>query len=482
MSLRMPFTSRRRFGLLALIAGAGLSLVVTNSHATNYPGFMTMVTDSNTIFTIPAAPMPQYLVQSVDPTFGTRVIKVAGNTGSALGGGVSGTWGSDARHHYSKDQPWNSNGTLLVLQNSASPSQVYLDGNTYAVVRGKCSGYSSSDDRWHPSPTHPNERINVNGSEIMWYDVVNCVKTRSWSLPFSVSYFGMGEGNPSNDGRFAALSDGTRLFVVDMDPQPPYAAYPSQRIGPAYDVIADCGLGSCSIDWVTISASGKYAVVSYNGDFPRIFDVNPATLALTPRPMPAASPRCSGTAANGFVYDLGHADVALNPFDNNEDVLVGQEHCGNRGSTVDGQLMGSVVMVRMRDGAVTSLTDPRNSEVYAHHISTRNLDRPGWVYVGYYNLSGKYGDEIIAVKMDGSKSVQRFSHKHSVHSGCYRCENHAVPSRDGRRVLFASNWASDCTVCGGSSDIKAYVVDARSGTLPVTDAIAPAPSRTLVTR
>jgi len=34
-----------------------------------------------------------------------------------VGGGVPGTWGSDARHHYSKDQPWNSDGTLIALQN-----------------------------------------------------------------------------------------------------------------------------------------------------------------------------------------------------------------------------------------------------------------------------------------------------------------------------------------------------------------------------
>lgn len=467
--------------LAALITCAALALAVSPSQATTYPGFMNMVTDSNRIFTIPQAPMPQYMVQAVDPTFGTRVIKIAGNTGTALGGGVSGTWGSDARHHYSKDQPWNSNGTLLVLQNDASPSQVYLNGETYAVVRGKCSGYSSSDDRWHPSPSHPNERINVNGSELMWYDVVNCVKTRSWSLPFSVEYFGMGEGNPSNDGRFAALSDGTRMFVVDMDPQAPFAAYPASRIGPARDVIVDSGLSGASIDWVSISASGKYAVVSYNGDFPRVFDINPTTLALTPRPMPAASPRCTGTAANGFIYDLGHADLALNPFDNNEDVIVGQEHCGNRGSTVDGQLMGSVVMVRLRDGKVTSLTSPNNSESYAHHISTRNLDRPGWVYVGYHTDAGKFDDEIIAVKMDGSKAVQRFAHKHSEYSN-YRAESHSVPSRDGRRVLFASNWAANCTTCGSASDIKAYVVDARGGSVPVADIVPPAPSRSLIAR
>jgi hypothetical protein len=351
---------------------------------------------------------------------------------------------------------------------------VFLDGETYAPKYKRCSGYSVSDDRWHPSRQHPNERINVRSDELMWYDVVNCVKTRTWRLPFAVHYFGPSEGNPSNDGRFAALTDGTRMFVVDMDPQPPFEAYPAQRIGPSVDV-SSCGLsGGCTNDWVSVSASGKYVVVSYDGDYPRVYDVDPNTLALTPRAMPADAPRCSGGAASqGYIYDLGHADLALNPFDNNEDVLIGQEHCGNRGRTVQGQLMGSVAMVRLRDGRVTSLTHPSN-EAYAHHISTRNYFRPGWAYVGYYPEAGKkYADEIIAVKMDGSKSVQRFAHKHSVFSGCYRCESHAVPSPDGRRVLWASNWAGNCTTCGSSSEIKAYVVDARAGA--AGDSIPPAP-------
>ena len=218
------------------------------------------------------------------------MVRIAADSGVAIGSGVSGTWGSDVRHHYSKDQPWNSDGTLLALQNNGG-GMVLLDGETYQPKLGRCSGYSIGDDRWHPSPAHPHERISVGGTQLQWYDVVNCVKTRSWTLPFAVQYFGPSEGNPSFDGRFAALTDGNRMFVVDMDPQPPFAPYPNSRIGPPVR-IDSCGLaGGCAIDWVSISPSGKYAVVSYDGDFPRVFDVDPSTLALTPRPMPAASLR-----------------------------------------------------------------------------------------------------------------------------------------------------------------------------------------------
>ena len=420
-----------------------------------------VITDASRVLTIADVPRPGYLSPVSPAPFGLRVTRISNEPGTAIGGGISGSWGTDARHHYQKDQPWSRDGALLVLQNNASPSQVYLDGETYQPVRGKCANYSIGDDRWHPTLAHAQERISASGLELKWFNVVTCTKTRSWALPFSVNGIGPSEGNASFDGRFVALADGTRFFVVDMDPQPPFAAYPAQRIGPARSV-TDCGIGSCAIDWVSISPSGKYAIVSYDGDYVRVFNVNPTTLELTPRPMQTTYASCSGTAANGFIYDLGHADMTLNPFDNNEDVIIGQEHCGNRGKTISGMLIGGVMMSRIRDGAITPLTDPTN-EAYPHHVSARNYDRPGWVYVGYYPAADKrFDDEIVAIRIDGSKSVERLAHKHSAFSGCYRCESHAVPSPDGQRVLWASNWVNNAgSGPGTSSVIQAYIVDKR---------------------
>ncbi len=420
----------------------------------------------------PSTPRPGYLAPMIDSTFGTRITRVAGDAGTSIGGGVSGTWGADARHHYSKDQPWNADGSLLALQNNGG-GIVLLDGETYQPRKGRCTNFSVGDDRWHPSMAHRNERISVRGTDLFWYDAVQCVKTRTWTLPFAVDFFGPSEGNTSLDGRFAAFTDGRRMFVVDMDPQAPLAAYPNSRIGPAVN-IDDCGLaGGCVVDWVSVSPSGKYVVVNYDGDIPRVFDVNPETLALTARALPSGSPRCHGTAAQGFIYDLGHADMTLNPFDGDEDVIIGQESCGNSGRRVNGVVMSSVVMVRLRDGVATPLTNPSN-EAQAHHISTRNYDRPGWVYIGYHVAPGEtFNDEIVAVKLDGSATAERFAHKHSNYSSCYRCESHSVPSRDGRRVLWASNWTTQCTTCGTGNDVKPYVVDARAEARPGLTPVAP---------
>ena len=418
-----------------------------------------LITDPTLVFAIPQVAKRAYLVPSWPSPFGTKVIRIAKDSGASMTLSTGpGTWGGDVRHHYSKDQPWSSDGTLLALQNrnGGSPSDIFLDGETYQPSVGPCASYSASDDRWHPSPAHPHERIGVSGSELMWFDVTTCTKTRSWTLPISVLGIGSYEGNPTFDGKLVALSnsDGSGVFVVDM------SVYPGSRIGPVYDMLTNCEPAvGCVLDWASISPSGKYVVAQW-GSAAQVFDVHPTTLALTPRPLTKIYPGCIGTASGGYMYWLGHSDMTLNPYDNNEDVLIGKEHCGNLGAVVDGKLVGGVVMIRLRDGLMTPLTDPTN-EAEVRHVSTRNYDRLGWAYVGYVPTPGtRFQDEIVAVRLDGSQAVERLAHTHTDDSGCYRCEAHAVPSRDGRRVVWASNWMANGT--GGTPTIiQAYVVDTR---------------------
>ncbi len=431
------------------------------------PATPATVTDPAPVFSVPLVPKPGYLVLSRDTTFHSFITRIGSNVGAPTLP-VVGSWGSDARHVYSKQQPWSSDNSLITIENRSggSPTPMILDGTTYAPRYAPCANYSLYDYRWHPSPNHPHEQINVNssGTELMWFDVTTCTKTRTWALPIAVNYgIGSGEGNPSNDGRFVALGSNVAMFVVDMDPQPPYAPYPNKRVGPVY-TFPPCSLttgapNSWVINSVSVSPSGRYVDISFDSgndttyDANRIYDVDPATLALTPHAMASSSLRCGSFAyrPNGWIFPLKHADMAFDPFDGNEDVILGGRSCP--GSTI-----GKVVKVRLRDGQVTALTDPSN-EASIYHVSTRNLDRPGWVYVSYYKEPGKrFSDEIVAVKLDGSHQVERLAHMHTNASGCYRCEAHPVPSPDGRRVLFASNWAQDCTVCGAASDIKDYVL------------------------
>ena len=176
---------------------------------------------------------------------------------------------------YSKQEPWNSDQSLLWIENrtddGGSPYMLFLDGNTYQVKFTEPSNMpygGGGDMRWNYAPGHADEMVVAGwpGNTLYWFNVVTNKVTRSWNLPVSVEGVGMGEGNTSRDGRYAALSTSAgRMFVVDMDPQSPFAAYPSQRIGPVYDLSSDGAMGSgWAIDWVTVSASGKYVVVAYN--------------------------------------------------------------------------------------------------------------------------------------------------------------------------------------------------------------------------
>jgi hypothetical protein len=347
---------------------------------------------------------------------------------------------------------------------------LFLDGNTYKVLYGKPANYYPDDDRWNPNPAHPHERIAVSGGTTLeWYDVVQQQVTRSWTLPFAVDGIGSYEGNPSNDGRYVLLNENNpatnsfRMFLVDMDPPGG-----TGRIGPAYDLARDGQMQpGWVIDWVSVSASGKFAVVRYQEDGVgvalRVFDINPTTLALTPRPMPTAYPGMVGDPAQGFIYTLGHADLTLD--NSGADVIVGREHSDNVGKnvpgirTVNGNGVGHVVMVRLSDGLPTSLTDPKN-EAEVGHVSARNLDRPGWVYISYEVTSGaRFSDEVVALSLDGTGSVQRLAFQHSDTSAGYRAEPMAVPSRDGLRVVFASNWALNGN--GVETDYQDYIVATR---------------------
>lgn len=424
------------------------------------PSSGSLITDPSAVFSVPTVGKPGYLSSITDPTFHTTITRIAGDANSSItfSGGGTGTWGADARQHYQSDQPWNSDGTMLLLQNTGSPSQVILDGNTYQPKLKQCSNYSVGDDRWNPSTLHPHERINVSGTRLEWFDVTDCTQTRVWTLP--ISYATDFEMGPSQDGRYIALGDSTRAFVVDMDPQAPLASYASgnKRIGPARDV-SDCGLSSCSIDSIDMSPGGKYVFVHYNGDFGRVFDVDPNTLALTVHVYPAGTAECSGhNPANGFIFDMGHMDMGFNPYDGNSEVAVGQNRdwCPQ---TVNGAAIGQVYMVRLSDGKFTNLTTAGN-EAQSYHVSMRAFDRQGWAYVSYWPSSGKrFNDEVMAVKLDGSGAVERYAHDHTDTNNCYRCESHPVPSRDGMRVLFASSWSVNAGSSAGSqSNPQAYIV------------------------
>ncbi len=438
-----------------------------------------LIIDPTLAYSVPQVPRPAYLTDFTDPVFRTTIKRIGGNTGTAVPPLGNGTWASDARHHYSTDQPWNSDQTLYAIDNvGGSHNPIFLDGATFATALPECSSYSRGDDWWNPGPGNSHVRINLDGSSLQWYDVVACqqVTGKRWTLPWTGKQ-GTTEGT-SWDGRYTAVAsdDGKKVVAIDMV---------NNVVGPQLDVTVGCdvpgGSSSCYVDYLAVSPSGSYLVLWYNDkDYTRVYDIAPSTMALTPRPATANGgatwPTCNGSASNGFIYDLAHANLTVDPFDGDEDVAVGKEHCSNGDSTTLrdrlNHRIGRVMMVRLRDGAITSLA-PQNSylrEVY--HTSALSYGRKGWVIVGFYGGSNgvPFNNEVAAFKMDGSAAdladgththtgVERYAHGHG-DDGSYRSEMHAVASPDGMKIAFASDWTTNCgTGCGSGSEPKDYIID-----------------------
>jgi hypothetical protein len=99
-------------------------------------------------------------------------------------------------------------------------------------------------------------------------------------------------------------------------------------------------------------------------------------------------------------------------------------------------------MARFDNGQKTQINPPG---INAGHMSCRNYQRPGWCYT-----SENLGKNILAIKLDGSQTVERFTFSRSTETE-YDAYAMAVPTPDGRKVMFRSNW--------GGGAIYDYVVN-----------------------
>jgi hypothetical protein len=100
----------KRLALAALAALSGiLAGTPQDSHSTTfYAGMDRALTDSAIVAPLNGIPKPAHNVTVTEPFSGARM-RIVGDPGTAVLGSTGGTWYRDARHHYSKDQPWSRN-------------------------------------------------------------------------------------------------------------------------------------------------------------------------------------------------------------------------------------------------------------------------------------------------------------------------------------------------------------------------------------
>src|SRR5690606_30538309 len=187
------------------------------------------------------------------------------------------------------------------------------------------------------------------------------------------------------------------------------------------------------IDAAHISRSGKYVVVSVqkSGQAYDLYDAQTMTLLrrLVDRWIPHS--------------DMGYTMEG-------EEALITQGVYGN----------STVHSIRLREGVVRQEL-PTAYMAWNEHVSCRNNLRPGWCYIstnyGTARLGAYMYRQIYAFKLDGSGTVQRFTPSPFADNPSdeqYLREAHGVPSRDGRLVLFASDWRNGSS----GAPIHTYVV------------------------
>lgn len=440
--------------------------------------------------------MPPYLAQERDPAFPSTIQRIAGDTGSPLkDGAFPGLWGSDSRQHYSKDQPWSDDMSMLKLeQKGGSPGQLVVDGSSYRVLYTEDGNSAPSkllrdsyESRWRPGHGHEMVSWSKARQELTVWDALD--GTVSWQVhvPSECADFGLnGEGTLSDDGRWLALGtlwptpnkpipdpswidphDGSKaplipnpnakvdyFQVIDLD---------QHRVGPrnAFEMpyeTQDHG----DIDWCSISPLGNFVVVKYssNGtpEYQRVFGINKQTLTARPQPMSAIGLRMAATQYDqrGWIACMSHAD--MNVVAGREVIVGGIRFASDSNVCNDPTIkaQGRIISVELASGIYRSVSAGDKflpagmHEASDHHTSCRAYRDRGWATHHYRIGSGVFADELVQWKLDGSRQCRRFGVARSDES-TYRGEVHPCPSPDGKRILYASNWMD-------LANVKAYVV------------------------
>jgi hypothetical protein len=396
--------------IVATLLLAGLVLAAT-AHAAAYPPDSTLGSGLGP-GKPPDIPRPGYLKPIVDPVFGTSVVRITRlaplNSKRPI-----------VRHAYSKVQPWNSDQSLLMI-GSFQP-RLILNGDTY---RQLSLFESPTDATW--SNVDPRRVYGVSGARFGFSDLGAADPEAFNVLHRFAGYrrvsLGFGEGNLSNDDHYVALigvrrNDDRDLIVFDL------------RAGE----VAATRRFRAPLDNATMSQSGNYVITVWGPDG-------------------------AGRNHGVEVFDLELEFLRqVTPFSEHGDAgytAVGEEAWVSY-SPGKKRTIGAYPLAGGRPITVID-ADPGT---WGGHVSCRNLARPGWCYISDDGGSARYWrgyDQVWAQQIAPDGVAQVFAHEHHGFDSAYYRQPHAVPSRDGARVLWASDWDG-----GRSAPVFDYVAQAR---------------------
>ena len=467
-----------------LLANKGQPQGHVASTATNFPP------DDVGLSSVPVRSIsrPGYLRTVTDPTFGDLVTRISDQT-------AFGTSNLYLTHEYSTLQTWNADGSLLFLNDAWNWNTAYLlDGKTGVYLRtvhpGALAGHTP---RWSnvnpnnmygiPSTTVEGGSCNTTNRLVVWhpetdtssYPALTVLHTftqfdsyANTSLCANMT-FGLDKGNFSNDDSLGVVigwstmrkSWGITTFhMTNVNTDTPTVTEIATRwLG----AIGGTKNNFDSANWNNVSAmpKGDGVLVQWKSIGPGIhqgIEWFSTDLTTTRHVTDAVSHYDEGLDANGnemVVTNCGQSGGAST----NTCTGVSQ----NPGSPF---IAGYYLNRFGPTGASLNLYPsayPRLTSTV--HISCRNqYQRPGWCYISDFqnNPSFPVGyEQIYALKLDGSETVEVFGVDHGSYDSCFICNEYtarAVPSRDGSKVIFTSDWG-----LGASAPSYDYIIQCPLG-------------------
>jgi hypothetical protein len=362
----------------------------------------------------------------IDPVYGTRVFKAT--DASDLAGATH------VRHNYSRRQAFNADNSRY-LGAASNGYWVLYDGGTFGMLPRSGEGGAlpglagDAEPIWHP--TDP--RILFYNQGLAWYakdvetdrDTLMVDFTGRLPWPGATQVWTKSEGTASADGRYWAFmatsySDATKantihgLVTYDRE---------EDRIVGTLDASA---FGGAFPDHISISPSGRWAVPSW------AFNKALGTRAY---PLDFSSSRPLHVMSE-------HSDLAFGP--GGEDLYVFTDYEA-----------GAIRAMDIATGRAFDLLPlyPRSGAGYAAHVSGQAFDRPGWVVISTYADSADYGRVVPDATLEpmhrkvmllelkpGGRKLSVAHTRAAANFGGYFGEPQATISRDGSRILFATNF------------------------------------------
>lgn len=364
----------------------------------------------------------------------------------------SGTAPSHLRHEYSRRQAWNADSTKFFAQSSSGWWFLY-DANTCQVIpqgaaNNGISGMAGDcEPIWHP--TDPNKWWHtVQNGSLVWSERtyvgsgISPSTATLFDLTSNLAALGSpwntvtrvwfnGEGRPSHDGRWWAMSAETSAFgsvgAIMYDRQ-------------TNTITGTVATGGNKPNWIGTSPLGNYMVLSWYGSAQSSIAAEEA-LPITS----AAGVRIynrTGTFVRAVSVLGEHSDLAIDKEGNEVYVSISYRGFADHGGA-DG-----VFVRRLATG--TAWVVP-NIEPYTggagFHFSGCNYNRPGWALFNKYGAldGGSYGGVVGAIELTPtSPRIFRFAHSRST-TPDYFGEAHATVNSDFTRVMFSTDWQTGTT-------------------------------------